>query len=143
MRRRYHIHPPGLLYLVLVVLVGLAAANRPSNLLVWVFAAMLAGVLLSGILSGQPLMGLRAERSLPRTGRVGEPVIVRYTVINGCGRSLRSSCARCPTCAVPARSCSTWARASESPRRPRTGPSAAGRCASGAFAWRRCSRSGW
>ena len=34
MRRRYHIHPPGLLYLVLVVLVGLAAANRPSNLLV-------------------------------------------------------------------------------------------------------------
>jgi uncharacterized protein (DUF58 family) len=83
MRRRYHIHPPGLLYLVLVVLVGLAAANRPTNLLVWVFAAMLAGVLLSGILSGQPLMGLRAERSLPRTGRVGEPVIVRYTMING------------------------------------------------------------
>ena len=82
MRRRYHIHPPGLLYLVVVVLVGLAAANRPSNLLVWVFAAMLSGVLLSGVLSGQPLMKLRAVRTMPRTGRVGEPVIVRYTVIN-------------------------------------------------------------
>jgi uncharacterized protein (DUF58 family) len=83
MRRRYHVHPPGLVYLLLVVLVGLAAANRPSNLLVWVFAAMLSGVLLSGILSGWPLMRLRAERSLPRTGRVGEPVIVRYAVTNG------------------------------------------------------------
>lgn len=82
MRRRYHVHPPGLLYLALVVLVGLAAANRPSNLLVWVFAAMLSGVLLSGILSGAPLMRVRAERSLPRTGRVGEPVIVRYAVTN-------------------------------------------------------------
>jgi uncharacterized protein (DUF58 family) len=83
MRRRYHLHPPGLLYLVLVVLVGLAAANRPSNLLVWVFAAMLAGVLLSGILSGQPLMSIRAERSVPRTGRVDEPIVVRYTLANG------------------------------------------------------------
>lgn len=82
MRRRYHIHPPGLLYLLVVLLVGLAAANRPSNLLVWVFAAMLAGVLLSGVLSGQPLMKLRAERLLPRIGRVGEPIVIRYQVIN-------------------------------------------------------------
>ncbi len=70
MRRRYHVHPPGLLYLVLVVVVAIAAANRPSNLLIWVFAAMLSGVLLSGILSGQPLMGVHAERSVPRTGRI-------------------------------------------------------------------------
>jgi uncharacterized protein (DUF58 family) len=82
MRRRYHLHPPGLLYLVLVVLVAVAAANRPSNLLIWVFAAMLSGVLLSGILSGQPLMGVLAERSVPRTGRVGEPLVVRYSITN-------------------------------------------------------------
>ena len=82
MRRRYHVHPPGLLYLVLVVVVAVAAANRPSNLLIWVFAAMLSGVLLSGILSGQPLMGVRAERSVPRTGRVGEPVTVSYAITN-------------------------------------------------------------
>jgi uncharacterized protein (DUF58 family) len=82
MRRRYHVHPPGLLYLVLVVVVAIAAANRPSNLLIWVFAAMLSGVLLSGILSGQPLMGVHAERSVPRTGRAGEPLAVRYSITN-------------------------------------------------------------
>ena len=82
MRRRYHFHPPGLLYLVLVVVVAVAAANRPSNLLIWVFAAMLSGVLLSGLLSGQPLMGLHAERTVPRTARAGEAVRVSYSIAN-------------------------------------------------------------
>ena len=82
LRRRYHLHLPGLLYLVLVVLVGLAAANRPNNLLVWVFAAMLAGVLLSGIVSGFMLMRVRVSRIAPRTGRVGEPIAVRYVLEN-------------------------------------------------------------
>ena len=80
MRRRYHLHPPGLLYLLLVVVLGIAAANRPGNLLVWVFAAMLAGVLVSGILSGPTLMWLDASRLLPRTARAGEPLVVRYSV---------------------------------------------------------------
>jgi uncharacterized protein (DUF58 family) len=82
LRRRYHLHLPGLLYLVLVVLVGLAAANRPNNLLVWVFAAMLAGVLLSGVVSGFMLMRVRVTRLAPRTGRVGEPIAVRYVLEN-------------------------------------------------------------
>ncbi|MFO0961777.1 MAG: DUF58 domain-containing protein [Phycisphaerales bacterium] len=82
MRRRYHLHLPGLLYLVLVVLVGLAAANRPNNLLVWVFAAMLTAVLLSGLISGPMLMRLRTLRQAPRTARVGEPMSVRYWVTN-------------------------------------------------------------
>jgi uncharacterized protein (DUF58 family) len=80
MRRRYHLHPPGLLYLLLVVVLGIAAANRPGNLLVWVFAAMLAGVLVSGILSGPTLMRLSASRLLPRTARAGEPLVVGYSV---------------------------------------------------------------
>jgi uncharacterized protein (DUF58 family) len=77
LRRRYHLHLPGLLYLGLVVLVGLAAANRPNNLLVWVFAAML-----SGIVSGFMLMRVHVTRLAPRTGRVGEPITVRYVVAN-------------------------------------------------------------
>lgn len=85
MRRRYHLHLPGLLYLTLVVLVGLAAANRPNNLLVWVFAAMLAAVLLSGVVSGPMLMRLRAVRIAPRTARVGEAIVVRYSVTNESG----------------------------------------------------------
>jgi uncharacterized protein (DUF58 family) len=83
MRRRYHFHPPGLLYLAMVVAVGAAAVHRPGNLLIWVFAALLSGVMLSGVLSGQPLMSVRAARSVPRTARVGEPLSVRYSVANG------------------------------------------------------------
>lgn len=79
-RRRYHLNVPGLLYLGLVLVLGVAAANRPGNLLVWIFAAMLSGILLSGLLSGAPLMAVRASRLMPRTGRVGEPLVVRYAV---------------------------------------------------------------
>jgi uncharacterized protein (DUF58 family) len=79
-RRRYHVHAPGLLYLGLVVAVGVVAAQRPSNLLVWVFAAMLAGVLVSGVLSGWPLMRIAVRRSVPATASAGEPMLVRYEV---------------------------------------------------------------
>lgn len=81
-RYRYHLHVPGLVYLLLVVLVGLAAANRPNNLLVWVFAAMLTGVLLSGVVSGFMLMRLHVQRSVPRTARAGEALAVRYQLVN-------------------------------------------------------------
>jgi uncharacterized protein (DUF58 family) len=83
MRRRYHIHVPGLIYLALVVLVGIALASRPNNLLVWVFAAMLASVMLSGVVSGFMLMRVTVVRSVPRTAPAGEPLIIRYQVRNG------------------------------------------------------------
>ncbi|MDZ4756241.1 MAG: DUF58 domain-containing protein [Phycisphaerae bacterium] len=82
MRRRYHLHLPGLLYVLLTLVVGIAAANRPNNLLVWVFGAMLSGVLISGIVSGAMLMGVRGTRADPRRGVVGEPMIVRYAITN-------------------------------------------------------------
>ncbi len=82
MRRRYHLHLPGLLYVALTLFVGVAAANRPNNLLVWVFGAMLAGVLISGIVSGAMLMGVRGTRFDPRRGVVGEPFVVRYAIHN-------------------------------------------------------------
>lgn len=82
MRRRYHLHLPGVLYVALTLLVGVAAANRPNNLLVWVFGAMLAGVLISGLVSGSMLMGIRAKRLDPRRGAVGQPMLLRYAVEN-------------------------------------------------------------
>ncbi|MDZ4830233.1 MAG: DUF58 domain-containing protein [Phycisphaerae bacterium] len=82
MRRRYHLHLPGILYVALTILVGVAAANRPNNLLVWVFGAMLAGVMISGVVSGGMLMGIRASRLDPRRGAVGEPLVLRYAVSN-------------------------------------------------------------
>lgn len=82
MRRRYHIHVPGLIYLVLVVLVGVALASRPNNLLVWVFAAMLASVMLSGVVSGFMLMRIVIVRTVARIAPAGEPLIIRYQVRN-------------------------------------------------------------
>ncbi|MCA9284421.1 MAG: hypothetical protein KDA22_04350, partial [Phycisphaerales bacterium] len=82
MRRRYHLHLAGVLYIALAVLVGIAAANRPNNLLVWVFGVMLSAVLVSGIVSGVMMLGVRVARLDPRHGRVGEPLVVRYAITN-------------------------------------------------------------
>ncbi len=70
------------MYVGLTLLVGLAAANRPNNLLVWVFGAMLAGVLISGVVSGGMLMGVHGSRLDPRHGAVGRPLVLRYAITN-------------------------------------------------------------
>ena len=80
--RRYHVGLPAALYVGLAVLVGIAAANRPNNLLVWIFGLLIALVLASGLLSGVVLMRVRITRLDPRHGRVGEPLVVRYAVTN-------------------------------------------------------------
>ncbi len=81
-RRRTRIVSTGVVFVVVVLVVGLAAGGRPNNLLVWVFSAMLASLLVSGIVSGFMLLGLRATRVVPRRGRVGEPLLVRYELVN-------------------------------------------------------------
>jgi uncharacterized protein (DUF58 family) len=70
------------LYVGLAVLVGIAAANRPNNLLVWIFGLMIALVLVSGLLSGAVMLRVRVTRLDPRHGRVGEPLLIRYAVSN-------------------------------------------------------------
>ena len=82
MTRRYHLQLPAVLYIALAVLVGVAAANRPNNLLVWIFGLMIGAVLVSGLVSGRMMMGVRVARLDPRHGRVGEPLIIRYAVTN-------------------------------------------------------------
>jgi uncharacterized protein (DUF58 family) len=83
MKRRYHLHLPGLFYVVLTIFVGFAAAfSRYNNLLVWVFGIMLASVLLSGITSGFMLLRLRVSRLDPGHGSVGEPLVITYAVTN-------------------------------------------------------------
>jgi uncharacterized protein (DUF58 family) len=81
-KRSYHVHLPGLVFLGLTLLVGVAAANRPNNLLVWIFGALLASVLVSGLISGWMLMGIRAVRLDPRRCAVGEPLLVRWAIEN-------------------------------------------------------------
>jgi uncharacterized protein (DUF58 family) len=82
MRRCYHLHLPGLIYIALTLLVGYAAIASQRNLLFWVFGVMTAALLISGIVSGAMLMGLELRRLDPRHGAVGEPLFLRYAVHN-------------------------------------------------------------
>lgn len=79
-RRLYHVPLGGAAYIVITILLGVASAYRPNNLLVWTFAAMLAGVIVSGVISGGMLVRLALARLDPRPGRVGEPMAIRYLV---------------------------------------------------------------
>lgn len=72
----------GFVYLAVLLAVGLAAGGRPNNLLVWVFGFLLAGLLVSGMVSGFSMMALRIVRSEPRKGSVREPLVIRYEVEN-------------------------------------------------------------
>lgn len=82
MTRRYHLNLPFWFYSVLTVLVGAAAYTQQINLLYWLFGVMLAGLLISGLVSGVMMLSLRAVRLDPRHGAVGEPLVVRYAVTN-------------------------------------------------------------
>lgn len=72
----------GLVYVLAIVVIGVASGARPNNLIIWVFSAMIAALLVSGILSGFMMMPLRAQRLEPRRGRVGEPLLIRYELTN-------------------------------------------------------------
>jgi uncharacterized protein (DUF58 family) len=72
----------GVVYIAAILAVGLAAGGRPNNLLVWTFSFLLAGLLVSGIVSGFMMMVVRAVRIEPRRGQVGEPLLIRYEIAN-------------------------------------------------------------
>jgi uncharacterized protein (DUF58 family) len=64
------------------LLVALAAMNSQVNLLFWLFGVMAAGLVVSGVVSGIMMLGLRCRRLDLRHGEVGEPLVVRYEITN-------------------------------------------------------------
>jgi uncharacterized protein (DUF58 family) len=72
----------GALYLLVVAVVGIATGSRPNNLVIWLFSALIAALLVSGLISGLMMLPIRALRLEPRRGRVGEPLLIRYEVSN-------------------------------------------------------------
>ncbi|MCB9846777.1 MAG: DUF58 domain-containing protein [Phycisphaeraceae bacterium] len=82
LRRRYHVHPPGIVYCIITTLLGLGALNSQNNLLFGAFGLALGGLLISGIVSGAMLMGLRVTRLGVEPAPEGEPVVIRYEVEN-------------------------------------------------------------
>lgn len=82
-RYRYRVRLAGLLFLLVTMLLGVASATRPNNLLVWIFGLMLGSILVSGAVSGFMLMRLSVRRLDPRRAVAGEPAKLRYEVANG------------------------------------------------------------
>lgn len=72
----------GVVYVIAILVMGIASGARPNNLIIWVFSAMIAALLASGVLSGLMMTPLRATRIEPRRGRVGEPLLIRYELTN-------------------------------------------------------------
>lgn len=80
--RRYHAHPPVLLYFAVTAFLVVGAVNSQNNLLFIALGIAVGAMVVSGIVSGAMMMGIDIERaSLPDT-RVGEPGVVRYVVRN-------------------------------------------------------------
>lgn len=84
-RRRYHFHTPGVLYVAVTLFVAVGAINSQNNLLFSALGLAIGGLLVSGILSGASLVGIRLERLPPlpsQGGSVGAPLAIRYAITN-------------------------------------------------------------
>lgn len=89
-RRRRFGRPPrrlkftraGRYYIAFTLVIGFAAINTGNNLLFLILGLMLAGIVLSGVLSESTLRGLSVRRALPADARAGKPSLVGLVVAN-------------------------------------------------------------
>jgi uncharacterized protein (DUF58 family) len=80
--RRYHSHSSGIFYIAFTLLLAVGAVNSQNNLLFLALGLSIGGLLISGVLSGASLMGVRIERRAPSRAVVGQPLRIRYRVTN-------------------------------------------------------------
>jgi uncharacterized protein (DUF58 family) len=78
----YEVTRAGIVYVLMTVLIAVAALNTGNNLLYIVVAAMLAAILVSGIASAVVLGGLELDVSVPQHVFANTPVLGRVTVRN-------------------------------------------------------------
>src|ERR1041385_4840021 len=57
--RRYHFHGPGLVYILVTLFIAMGAINSQNNLLFAALGLAIGGLLISGIISGGALLGVR------------------------------------------------------------------------------------
>ncbi len=72
----------GVIYLLLIVAIVVAALNTGNNLLFVLLACLLAGILVSGILSQMVLSQIELDFTLPEHLFAGRPVVSRLTLRN-------------------------------------------------------------
>jgi hypothetical protein len=78
----YEVTRTGIVYVLMTVLIAVAALNTGNNLLYIVVAAMLAAILVSGIASAIVLRGLELDVSVPQHVFANTPVLGRLTIRN-------------------------------------------------------------
>ena len=78
--RRSTLGWPGLLFVGITVFLAIGAINSQNNLLFWVFGVAVAGVIVSGVVSGSGLMGVRLQATVPQNLEAGSPAELHYTL---------------------------------------------------------------
>jgi uncharacterized protein (DUF58 family) len=78
----YEVTKAGIIYVMVVLLIGVAALNTGNNLLYIIVAAMLAAILVSGIASAVVLRDLELEIDLPEHVFAGRTVLGRVVLRN-------------------------------------------------------------
>jgi uncharacterized protein (DUF58 family) len=94
----YEVTKVGVIYVLVTLVIGIAALNTGNNLLYIVVAALLAAILVSGVVSALVLRGLELDVRLPEHVFAGRTVVGRIGLRNS-GRALPSFSIR----VVPAR----------------------------------------
>ena len=78
----YDVTRAGIIYVLVTLVIGIAALNTGNNLLYIVVAAMLAAILVSGVVSAWVLRWLELDVRLPEHVFAGRPVAGRIVVHN-------------------------------------------------------------
>lgn len=81
-KRRTSLHLAGIVYIVTTLFLAIGAINSQNNLLFWAFGLAVAGLLVSGFVSGSAMMGLRVERLRCEPVFAGGDVVLRYRIYN-------------------------------------------------------------
>ena len=78
----YRVTREGIVYLAGIFIIALAALNTGNNLLFMMLACLLAGILISGVLSQIVLSGMELRLDLPEHIFAGQPVMALAEFIN-------------------------------------------------------------
>jgi uncharacterized protein (DUF58 family) len=78
----YDVTRVGIIYVIAVVLIGIAALNTGNNLLYIIVAAMLAAIVVSGLCSALVLRGLELDVRLPEHVFAQSPIVGRIILRN-------------------------------------------------------------
>jgi uncharacterized protein (DUF58 family) len=78
----YEVTKVGVVYVLVTLVIGIAALNTGNNLLYIVVAAMLAAILVSGVVSALVLRDLELDIRLPEHMFAGRPVVGRVVLRN-------------------------------------------------------------